>query len=536
MKRMLSTLFALCLALSLTSAHAAVEITQPLGELPFVTEPVTLTILCAQDTLVEDMETNGFTKYIEENTGVDLTFELLPASGSEALNKISVMVASGQKLPDVINYTIPLETVSVLASSGAFLPLNDYIGACTPNLDAANLRFPEYELIRYSIASDGNIYALPIHASGIHDQVPSKLVMNTKWLETLGLEVPTTTEELYTVLKAFKEGDPNGNGQADEYPLVGSAGLDPALNLMNAFIYEDGDQHMLVQDGAIDVAYNKEAWREGLRYLNRLYQEELLAPISYTQDFTQQRTMVNNEGTCIVGAFVYMSQNMMATVSPYYNDFFIIPPLQGPEGVQYARYARGYPSCQWFVTKDCKDPELAVRVGDFMFTDEAYLLNRFGLEGEHYVLAKEGDVCCFEGFDPILMQTDAGINLWSEVQNVYWRNKCPGVVSNLVNSYVWNGDPLNGNWRIGQGASAYYKHRPAEGAYLPKLMYTEDETYELSDLKTTILSYADESKVRFITGDLSLDKDWDAYVAELDAMGLSDYLALIQTAYDRQVQ
>ena len=280
MKRMLSTLFALCLALSLTSAHAAVEITQPLGELPFVTEPVTLTILCAQDTLVEDMETNGFTKYIEENTGVDLTFELLPASGSEALNKISVMVASGQKLPDVINYTIPLETVSVLASSGAFLPLNDYIGACTPNLDAANLRFPEYELIRYSIASDGNIYALPIHASGIHDQVPSKLVMNTKWLETLGLEVPTTTEELYTVLKAFKEGDPNGNGQADEYPLVGSAGLDPALNLMNAFIYEDGDQHMLVQDGAIDVAYNKEAWREGLRYLNRLYQEELLAPIS----------------------------------------------------------------------------------------------------------------------------------------------------------------------------------------------------------------------------------------------------------------
>lgn len=48
-------------------------------------------------------------------------------------------------------------------------------------------------------------------------------------------------------------------------------------------------------------------------------------------------------------------------------------------------------------------------------SDTAARLNRFGLEGEHYTLAKEGDVCCFTDFDPILIKTDAGIDLWSKV-------------------------------------------------------------------------------------------------------------------------
>ena len=51
-----------------------------------------------------------------------------------------------------------------------------------------------------------------------------KIWINQTWLDNLGLDVPTTTEELYTVLKAFKENDPNGNGIQDEYPLVGGTG------------------------------------------------------------------------------------------------------------------------------------------------------------------------------------------------------------------------------------------------------------------------------------------------------------------------
>ena len=534
MKKFLAFLCALCCALTLLSPALAYELREPIGEYPLTTEKETLTILLPKNTLVEDYETNQFTLWIEQTTGVDLKFEFLPADATEALNKLTIMVSTGQELPDVVCMGITLENLSSLVVGGAFLPLNEYVGTVTPNFDAACAAFPEYEMVKYSTSADGNIYGLPVLSSGIHDQVQHKLVMNTKWLETLGLEAPKTTDDLYNVLKAFKEQDPNGNGIADEYPLIGSTTYDPSISIMNAFIYDDNDQHIVIEDGTVKPAYTQDAWREGLRYLNKLCTEGLLAPITYTQDYAQERSIVNNEDACIVGAFQYYSQNVLGTTSPYYNDFFIVAPVTGPEGVQYASYARAYPKPIWFVTKNCKNPELAVKVADLLYSDTAALLNRFGIEGEHYTLAKEGDICCFTDFDPILMQTNEGIDLWSKVQNVYWRYAAPGVYNHLLNSYVWNGDELNGNWRIGQGASYYFKFRPAEGTYLPLLMYTEDEIFDLADYKTSVLNTVNEYKVRFITGDLDVEKDWDSYLNELNANGLEDYMKLLQTVYDRQ--
>ena len=533
MKKFLALLLALCCLLGCTTAMAY-ELRHPVGDYPLTTEDVTITLLMPQDTMVEDYETNAFTCWIEETTGVNLAFQFLPADSSEALSKLNMMVAAGQPLPDVVNMTIKLENLASIITTGAFLPLNEYIGTITPNFDAANEAFPELEMLKYSTSADGNIYGLPLCAAGIHDQVAKKFVMNTKWLENLNLEVPTTTDELYDVLKAFKEQDPNQNGIADEYPLIGSTAYDPSVSIMCAFIYDDDDQHIIIEDGVIKPAYTTEEWREGLRYLNKLCSEDLLAPITYTQDYSQERAIVNNEDACIVGSFQYFSQNVLGTTSPYYNDFFIIAPIKGPEGVQYASYIRAYARPTWFVTKYCPTPELAVQVGDLLFTDDAALLNRFGFEGEHYTLAQEGDVCCFTDWEPILMQTNEGIDLWSKVQNVYWKYKTCGVYNHLLNSYVWNGDPLNGNWRIGQGASYYYGFRPAEGTYLPQLLFTEDETYDLADYKTSVLSYVNECKVRFITGDLDIETDWDSYLAELENNGLEDYMALLQTVYDRQ--
>ena len=48
---------------------------------------------------------------------------------------------------------------------------------------------------------------------------PYRMYINQKWLDNLGLDMPTTTDELRDVLQAFREKDPNGNGQTDEIPL-----------------------------------------------------------------------------------------------------------------------------------------------------------------------------------------------------------------------------------------------------------------------------------------------------------------------------
>lgn len=56
----------------------------------------------------------------------------------------------------------------------------------------------------------------------------------------------------------------------------------------------------------------------------------------------------------------------------------------------------------------------------------------------------------------------------------------------------------------------------------------------MSQLKTTINDYINESIVRFITGNKDIDKDWDTYVSQLDKIGLKRYLQILQENYDTQ--
>ena len=162
---------------------------------------------------------------------------------------------------------------------GVLMPLEHLIDEHAPNLKKRFEEKPDWE--QSVTAPDGHIYAITQWSECFHCSYPSKLWMNTTWLDALGLEQPTTTEELRTVLRAFKDGDPNGNGAADEVPLSGSAS-EPIINyLMNAFTYAPvggpSSPPPLVLDGD-EVVLNatSDSWRAGLEYITSLAQDCLL--------------------------------------------------------------------------------------------------------------------------------------------------------------------------------------------------------------------------------------------------------------------
>ena len=66
-----------------------------------------------------------------------------------------------------------------------------------------------------------------------------------------------------------------------------------------------------------------------------------------------------------------------------------------------------------------------------------------------------------------------------------------------------------------------------------KLVFTQEELDQVSEIEATIRTYVDESLTRFILGDMDVEADWDAYLNELETIGLSMYLEVAQTAYDR---
>ena len=80
--------------------HDPVIISEP-GVEPFVSEDVTITIGLKSDPKVEDYDTNYYTLMLEETTGVNIEFILFPA-GDEGQEKLQMMIAGGEELPDIL--------------------------------------------------------------------------------------------------------------------------------------------------------------------------------------------------------------------------------------------------------------------------------------------------------------------------------------------------------------------------------------------------------------------------------------------------
>lgn len=228
---------------------------EPPVELPLVEETTTLRILQVQNPSVENYETNLFTQWLEEQTNVHIEWQTASRDEREAV--LSLRLSSGD-YPDIIMDFDPSPSVIQLyGSQGMFIPLNDLIeehGTMT------KLHWEATPAARVaSTAPDGNIYSLPSINDCYHCTMSAKLWINQEWLETLGLEMPQTTEDYAEVLRAFKNEDPNGNGEADEVPLSGSATQgwhgSPDEFFMGSFIYHPGNKLRLIQDAGLSLIH-----------------------------------------------------------------------------------------------------------------------------------------------------------------------------------------------------------------------------------------------------------------------------------------
>ena len=233
-----------------------------------------------------------------------------------------------------------------------------------------------------------------------------KLWIYQPWLDALGLEMPQTTEEFEQVLLAFKEQDPNGNGEADEIPLSTTIDVEGWQNgpldlfFMNSFLYNPGEDAtgpwLILQDGQVTPVYNTPEWKEGLKYLHRLYAQGLIDPQSFTQDVDGLQRLGNNPDEVILGAapsgwWTTSSPSTRACRITRWTDYVAVPPLEGPEGVRYAAWDPATDDPAAVITSACKDPALAVRWIDTLYWQEATLRSDDGVLGEDWRWAEEGE-------------------------------------------------------------------------------------------------------------------------------------------------
>lgn len=552
MKRFLAIL--LC-ALLLVPSALALELSAP-GTLPVTDEEVTLTYGISQHALTTDYENNYITQLIEKMTGVKLDFVLFPTDGTEAKQKLSLMVAGNQKLPDIIQMGLSDIERFTYGASGYFLPLNDFLSteAFYWNLAMDTWATPEQkaDVLKYAASPDGNIYGWPCYYVDPGDATALGLWINKQWCENLNLAIPTTTDELYTVLKAFKEQDANGNGDPnDEIPLIGHKGWmgNVAECLMNSFTYDafhtDQGYQLSVTDGKLWAPFATEEYHEGLRYIHKLSEEGLLSPLSFSQTQNELRSIMcaPNDQASIVGAFVGHPSPLFGadgTVQRVY-EYTGLPAMIGPKGAQWTPFGGQLGAYNIYVTADCQYPELAMRVLDAMAEQDFSLSARYGEKDVDWTYTTEGQINhrYLEGYTAVYAQTptDERPARWTSENNTIWHDN----TANILPPKLFAGlvtPPYTSEYREYQMSTLWYStvplrydRHPAETAL--KLIFTQDEIEMVGEIESSLRTYVDEAMARFILGDLDVEKDWDAYLAELDGIGLAQYLQVAQDAYDR---
>lgn len=553
MKNVISFILSLSMILVLFSSisvTAQEDILTPPGELPIVTEPITITILLEQTQRVASFDDdNAFTRWVEEQTGINLEIEVAPLSDPQA--KLNVTLAGGD-LPDVLaGMPFTAASLAQTGGNGQLLPLNDLIAEYGYETARMLEERPFYEQLITS--PDGNIYALPDVNECFHCFSSQKMYVYKPWLDALGLDIPTTTDEFKAMLIAFRDQDPNGNGVADEIPMSGAASIGWHTKidefLMNSFVFYQridlgSERLMLDENGMVQASYAQDGYKEGLKYIADLYAEGLIDPNALIQDRDQLQIIGNNEigvegGVNIVGAipggwFGQFTQVLYADEGGRADEWVIIPPLVGPDGFVTAGYAPwGIGNFGgWAISADSEYAEAAFRLGDFLYGTEATTRNVFGELDVDWRWSTEDEV-----------GLDGGPALYTNLSdfgdegntNQHWNQA--GMTYRTAEYRLAQADDGNQYVEVHlleATRDLYVPVSPDPSDLIPPLVFGVDESREISDLKLALDTYVDQMFVEFVTGSIPVDDAWEEYLATLDSIGLPRYLELYQVVYDEQ--
>jgi len=513
----------------------------PAGTFPIVDEQVTLSAFVEQTARVEDLPTNDATLFMEEKTNVHLDMLVVPTDA--VTEKKQLLLASGD-YPEIFlsGYFSNEDIMKYGPSEGIFQPLNELIEQYAPNILRADKDMPGF--LDSLTAPDGNIYGIPAINECYHCSYNPKFWVYKPWLDKLGLDVPETTEEFYRMLVAFKNGDPNGNGLADEIPLSGSpTGWYSKTEhyIMNAFVFDDGasrneEYFFQVKDGRLSFVADTEGWRDGLRFMNRLFREGLFDPAAFTQDYTQLQQIGNNTDAVILGSSAAGHPGVFVSINednPRHKDYISVPPLKGPDGVRYAVPTpfKAVKGAMFTITDKCVNPEAAIRLADYMYSFEGTMLLDVGVEGKAWKTADEG-LKDFGGEQAVWEQ----LGNYMEIDNTSWKEAGPSFRSfaSVRGTKAQPQDPLAPNGyetRLFQETSRNYEPYAPEEVFLGNVFLGLDEIEEAAQMRLHVVDYVKQSMIRFIVGDLDIEEDWDEYIRGLEAVNVDDYVAIYQKAY-----
>ena len=479
---------------------------------PIVTEPLTVKISGHKGSNVKMSYYDLLmSKAVLEKTNVTIDWDMYDASSWT--EKRNLMIATND-LPDAfMNSKLTDAEIIGYGTEGMLIPLNGLIDDYAPNYQRIIEEVPAYG--PGNIFPDGNIYVLPRFVQSTQNLVNSSMSINKDWLDAVGLSAPTTTDEFFDVLMAFKGKDLNGNGKDDEIPLgfVGSGGAESHLEMYGAFgVVVKGTNNLFVQDGKVSFAPAHPGFKEGVKYFRKLYENGLIDQEAFTHDRNTYLAKAKNDVYGVVNAWAryHFAKDWDKPEVSY--EF--LAPLKGPEGHQLwtmtmstETVGRGNGMA---ITKDAQYPEVLTRWADYLYEEKPSVQNWAGFIGYNLQWNDDGTF----------------VQMKPRKENSQFAHGCPMYISESISARLQPGTvQIEKGKRLDLYSQYFYKER------YPQIIYSLEDSEEISRRIGDLNDYWTRMEAKWIY-EGGVEAEWDAYLAQLDKLGVPMLLEIYQRNLD----
>jgi putative aldouronate transport system substrate-binding protein len=482
--------------------------------LPISASPVEYTIFDNFNNIVFDPDWEIW-KEFTNRTNVSLK-SVISQSNSNEQESYNLMLSSG-KLADVISLSSTSD-LEKLGRDGGLIPLNDLIKEYAPHIQ--HLLDTDDAFRTTAVSLDGNIYFIP---KNLTLEFSKFYWLRMDWMDELGLEVPTTLDELHDVLYAFRNEDPNKNGLKDEIPVFNRAGWkisDVFLALWDSSLgfYADGNGNIIfdpLQPNFADAIEGFSTW----------YSEGLVDPEFFTRGPKARDVLLSGN----VGGFTFdwastgTYNEKLADSVPGFRMESIAPVEDQNGNVKMRDYRR--PTAGWGISSQCEDPITLIKFMDYIFTEEGSDLFNWGFEDVQYTVNEKGE----KHFTDLVRNASPTPLGYLRSLGAQYRVGC-----NQDSEYEI--DLMNDVTKA--AAKLYSANSQWYDATMPplndnkislKVMPEDDDNYK--KIMASITPYVEEMFQAWTLGTRDFEADYPEFKTELTRRGIDEARAILQKAY-----
>lgn len=455
-----------------------------------------------------------------EMTGVSLVDATAGANSTDSNEAMNLLLAQGD-LPDIVGGHLIKQPVNQYGPEGAFVPLNDLVAEHAPNIQAF---WDSHPGLQQAISAyDGNYYYIPYLPDG---QFGRAWFIRQDWLDALGLEQPQNVDELYDVMVAFRDQDPNGNGEKDEIPYFARQWeeVNRLLTLWDARSSGSDTYHdfYINDQGTLVHPYAQPAYKVGLTNIAKWYEEGLIDPEIFTRGSSARNYLLGENLGGVTHDWFASTSGYNASLADKVPGFNFIPflPPASANGVRMEEHRRiPIKPDGWAISYQAEDPVTVIKYFDFWFTEEGRLLSNFGVEGETWNMIDGEPV-----YTDAVLNSDTAVNSQmylegAQIQRGYWQDY----------RYEWQWTAKAAR----EGIELYGANDLLVDQFLG-VAFNKDEQDVFDKYWPSIRTYMLERQQAWILGSGDIDADWDAYLATLDSMGYNEVIEVMNSAYQRQ--